>query len=139
MFICDISVFNKYGKQKLDEILHPLNLDWREMVVLLLLEQIPGMVQTRLVPFLQTDKGNVTKILQTMEKKGLLYRESDVSDQRNKVCSLTKTGRALLPSVRQGMNDWEEFCYQGITEEELAVFRSVGKSITRNLVGDWES
>ena len=139
MFICDISVFNKYGKQKLDESLRPMNMDWHELVVLMVLEQLPGISQSRLVPFLQTDKANVTKILQIMEKKGLLFRETDPSDQRNKVCKLTEEGMGFLPSVHQAMSDWEKLCYQGISEEELALFRKVGKTITKNLVGEWES
>ena len=35
MFICDISIFNKYGKQKLDKMLSPMKIDWRELVVML--------------------------------------------------------------------------------------------------------
>ena len=60
MFICDISVFNKYGKQRLDEMLSSLQIDWRGLVIMLVLEQVPGISQTRLSPFLQTDKANLT-------------------------------------------------------------------------------
>lgn len=71
MFICDISVLNKYGKQKIDDMLIKYNIDWRIMVVILVMDQIPGVSQARLIPFLQTDKGNVTRIIQCMEKKEL--------------------------------------------------------------------
>ena len=40
MFICDISVFNKFGKQKLDEMLIPFDIDWRTLVVILVSEQV---------------------------------------------------------------------------------------------------
>ena len=70
MFICDISILNKYGKEKIDDMLIKFNIDWRVMVVLLVTEQIPGVSQVRLTPFMQTDKGNVTRILQSMEKGG---------------------------------------------------------------------
>uniref|UniRef100_UPI00289A622D hypothetical protein n=1 Tax=Proteiniclasticum sp. TaxID=2053595 RepID=UPI00289A622D len=69
MFICTISVFHKYGKQILDEMLQPLQLDWRSMVVLLVVDQVPGISQRRLIPFLQTDKANVAKLLKEMEEK----------------------------------------------------------------------
>lgn len=52
MFICDISVLNKYGKQKLDEMLIPFNIDWRILVVILVNEQIPGISAVKLIPFM---------------------------------------------------------------------------------------
>ena len=51
MFICTISVFHKYGKQILDEMLQPLHLDWRSMVVLLVVDQVPGISQGDSSPF----------------------------------------------------------------------------------------
>ena len=52
MFICNISILNKYGKQVLDELLQDLAIDWRELVVMLVLEKMPGTSQSRLIPFL---------------------------------------------------------------------------------------
>jgi DNA-binding MarR family transcriptional regulator len=138
MFICDISVFNKFGKQKLDEMLCPLKIDWRELVVILVIEQVPGITQARLIPFLQTDKANVTKLLQLMEKKGLIRRETDESDQRNKVCLLTNQGNALTPKLHEVLNLWEEACFHGITKDELLQFRRINEIITKNLVKEWK-
>ncbi len=136
MFICDISVFNKYGKQKLDELLSPQKLNWRELVVLLVIERIPGITQALLNPFLQTDKANVTKLLQTMEKKGLIKRVSDEQDKRNKVCTLTLAGTRLLPNMHEILIHWESACFQGLDDDELASYRRINEKITRNLLGD---
>lgn len=136
MFICDISVFNKYGKQKLDEMLCPLKIDWRELVVILLIEQVPGITQARLIPFLQTDKANVTKLLQSMEKKGLIRREVDEGDQRNKICNLTNQGSMLIPHLHEVLDLWESACFQGISKDELLQFRRINEIITSNLVTD---
>lgn len=87
MFICTISVFHKYGKQILDEMLQPLQLDWRSMVVLLVVDQVPGISQGRLIPFLQTDKANVAKLLKEMEEKDLLERREEEGDLRIKKLS----------------------------------------------------
>lgn len=138
MFICDISVFNKYGKQKLDEMLCPLKIDWRELVVMFLIEQVPGITQARLIPFLQTDKANVTKLLQSMEKKGLIRREPDEGDQRNKICHLTNHGNTLTPHLHEILDQWESACFQGITKDELLQFRRINKIITNNLFKGWK-
>lgn len=136
MFICDISIHNKYGKQMLDDFLRPLLVDWRELVVILVIEQIPGITQTRLIPFLQTDKANVTKLLQVMERKDLIKRGAAGSDQRNKVCFLTGSGEKIIPDLRLKLKLWEAACFQGVSPEELASYKRVGKIIAQNLVNE---
>jgi DNA-binding MarR family transcriptional regulator len=139
MFICDISIFNKYGKQKLDKMLSPMKIDWRELVVMLVIEQLPGITQARLTPFLQTDKANVTKLLQAMEKKNLIIREVDDQDQRNKICNLTKQGKELTPRLRKTLVDWEEACFQGVSKGDLEQYRRISDIITRNIVQEWKA
>ena len=136
MFICDISVFNKYGKQKLDEMLLPLKIDWRELIVMLVIGEMREITQARLAPFLQTDKANVTKMLQTMEKKGLIRREADGVDQRNKVCTLTSQGEGMVPQLRKILDLWEESCFQGIDKDELLIFRRIAETITQRLMNN---
>lgn len=138
MFICDISVFNRYGKQRLDEMLRPLEVDWHMLVALLLMNQAPGISQVRLSPFLQTDKANITKLLQTLEKKGLIRRETDETDQRNKVCYLTEDGSALTPQLYGILGRWEKACFDGINTDDLLRFQRVSERITQNLVKQWD-
>lgn len=136
MFICDISIFNKYGKQKLDEMLYALKIDWRELVVMLVIEQVPGISQTRLIPFLQTDRANVTKLLQEMEKKELIRRETDETDKRNKVCYLTNQGNKLTPHLHEVLDLWEASCFKGLNKYEILQFQKINEIITQNLIND---
>lgn len=134
MFICDISVYNRYGKQTLDEELEKIGLKWHDLVLLLVTGQVPGIEQSRLIPFLQTDKANVTKLIQKMEQTGYLYREQNKEDKRNKKVFLTKKGTELLPELYHVMNTWEENCFAGIDPTELEVFQKVGNQITKNIM-----
>ena len=134
MFICDISIWDRYGKLLLDERLLPCNVDWREMVIILAIERIPGVTQTRLTPFLQTDKANVTKIIQTLEAKGLIFRTQDPSDHRNKLCHHTDQGRALLPELHRLMADWTAECFADIEHDDLQVFQQVSHQLTENMI-----
>ena len=139
MFICDISVLNRYGKQRLDEMLKPMELDWHMLAALLVIEQLPGVSQTRLSPFLQTDKANITKMLQVMEKKDLIRREMDGSDQRNKACYLTDEGRNKVPQLQEALESWEAACFKGISEEDLLIYRKTSEIISRNLLREWKT
>jgi DNA-binding MarR family transcriptional regulator len=134
MFICDISILNRYGKQLLDDTLLPVGLDWRELVTLLVIEQLPGIAQARLIPFLQTDKANVTKLLQQMEEKKLMTRETNPLDRRNKSCHLTKEGHMLLPRLHEAMSLWEDTSLQGLDANERALYGEFNKRIIRNLM-----
>ncbi len=133
MLICEISALNKYGKQLLDSMLAGLSVDWRELVVMLVIEKVPGISQTRLIPFLQTDKANVTKALQAMERKGLIGRETDPNDQRNKVCRLTVPGAALTPRLHEILSGWEAACFKGLSPEDLSAFHRISGVIIKNL------
>ena len=134
MFICDISVLNRYGKQFLDESLQPIGVDWRELVTLMVIEQIPGIAQARLIPFLQTDKANVTKHLQNMENKGLISRKTNQNDRRNKSCHLTNKGLCLLPRLHEAMSNWEDNCLLGLTSDERILYDSLNQKIILNLI-----
>ncbi|MFB0958859.1 MAG: MarR family transcriptional regulator [Clostridiaceae bacterium] len=137
MFICDISVFNRYGKIKLDQMLAPVSLDWRQLVVLFVLEQRPGISQAKLKPFLQTDKANVTKLLQAMEHEKLIHRTPDEKDQRNKLCFLTEAGEEQLPALHRILSEWESACFAGLTAAEREELERLNAIIIKNLVGEW--
>ncbi len=138
MFICDISVLNKYGKQKLNDMLIKFDIDWHILVIILVIEQIPGISQARLTPFIQTDKGNVTRILQSIEERGIIYRKSDAVDHRNKLCFLTEESLKLLPELKLVLKQWEEECFFGLTEEESNYYKKINEIITKNLVDEWK-
>lgn len=136
MFICTISVFNRYGKQLLDDMLQPYSLDWRDLVAILVLEQIPGASQSRLIPFLQTDKANVTKILKALEEKELINRKVNPQDKRNRACSLTEQGQSLAPKLYKVLQEWEAICFQGIPEAEVEQFKATSEKITKTMMAD---
>lgn len=69
MLICEISLFNKIGKDKLNEMLKIKSLDWRDLVSILVTDYFSSTTQIALMPYLQTDKGNVTKNLNVLEKE----------------------------------------------------------------------
>lgn len=135
MFICDISVLNKFGKQRLDELLAPLHTNWREMIVLMVLEYAPGCSQSYLSAYLQMDKGNITKLINRMAAAGLIERQVDTSDKRNNKLYLKEKGLALLPAFHLTMQEWERKCYSGFSEEELAEYNRLTGIIVKHLMG----
>lgn len=130
--ICDISVTHKYGKQALDLLLAPHGVCWQEMVVLMVLEDAPDAPQSLLGALLQTDKGNVTKLLIRMEAKGLLLRQPSKEDRRRIRNALSVPGAQLVPALHQALAAWEAVCYAGLSQEEQRIFNKASQTIIEN-------
>lgn len=134
MLICDISILHKAGKGALDEGLAPTGFDWKEMVVLMVLEQMDGSAPSFIRQFLQMDKGNVTKLLNAMEGNGYIRKAICDSDRRSKHIFLDEKGRAALPALHDAMAAWENRCYAGFSESEIAIHKQYNRKMMENLV-----
>lgn len=132
MLICDISTTHKYGKMALDTMLSPFAITWQELVVLLAFDQSFDTPQTLLSVLLQTDKENVSKLLQRMEEKHLLLRQSDLKDKRRKTYVLSPKAIEIIPLLKQTMQEWEDLCFNGLSSEEINLFINVSKVVLDN-------
>lgn len=132
MLICDISTTHKYGKLALDLLLAPHQLCWQEMVVLMVFDETPEAPQSLLSLMLQTDKGNVTRLLTRMEEKGLLIRDINQQDNRRRNNTLSPKGARLIPTLHQVLDTWEAACFSGLTLEEQRIFFKASQTIIRN-------
>ncbi|MEA4811300.1 MAG: MarR family transcriptional regulator [Anaerolineaceae bacterium] len=134
MLICDISVINKFGKLSLGRSLAPLGLNWQEMIVILVIEQMPGANQDFLEPFLQTDKGNITKLIKKMETSALLFKRPNESDRRNLQLFLTEKSQALLPVLKALLENWEEACLKGLSHQERSLLKTLNARVIENMI-----
>lgn len=132
LLICDLSMLHKYGKQALDSHLSDLGFNWQEMAVMMALQSDPSTDQTLLSRLLQTDKGNITKLLGRMEEKKLIARTADPEDSRRKIILLTQSGAALLPSLHEAMGRWEQACFRGLTPRQIKDFAQICGLIIAN-------
>jgi DNA-binding MarR family transcriptional regulator len=139
VLICDLSLLHKYGKLALDSELKSLGFNWQEMVVMMVLERMPGADQTLLSKLLQTDKGNVTRLLNQMEGKGLLMRQITKEDSRRKAIHLTAQGEAHLLPLHQAMSNWEAACLRGLSREQVLKFEETSALIISNILENTNS
>ena len=68
-----------------------------------------------------------------MEKAGFVERRPDPRDERLSRVYLTSAGRDIRSSVEDVWRAFEEQAFAGLTEEELAVFRSLLLHICQNI------
>ena len=78
-------------------------------------------------------RSTMTSILQLMEKKGLIVKESVPTDARLKKLILTPTALDIQERMRREIASLEEQMRSGISEEELATFLAIAEKIGHNL------
>lgn len=78
-------------------------------------------------------RSTMTSILQLMEKKGLIVKESVASDARLKKLILTPTAVDIQERMGRQIGRLEEQMCQGLSDEELATFLAVAEKIGNNL------
>lgn len=68
-------------------------------LLLKLVYEFPGSTQTQLSEALHKDKTTITRMIDTLEKKGRLYRESSVEDRRVYKIYVTKETRQNVEEI----------------------------------------
>jgi MarR family transcriptional regulator, organic hydroperoxide resistance regulator len=98
---------------------HGLELTPEQWIVLVQLWKKDGQSQSLLSELTLRDRPTMSRILDTMEKSGLVERVVDEQDARSRLVKLTRRGRTLqeklVPVAKQLVNRLE----QGIAESDL--------------------
>ncbi|HJV46489.1 MAG TPA: MarR family transcriptional regulator [Bacillota bacterium] len=92
-----------------------------------------GISQKTLACRVEKDQTNVTRILDQLERKGLVERKPNAEDRRSFLTYVTKEGRELserlVPIEAQCMKEAEK----GLTEEDLTRLKQILKRISQNI------
>ncbi|MCI8796721.1 MAG: MarR family transcriptional regulator, partial [Dorea sp.] len=77
---------------------------------------------------------SMTVALRKLEERGYIRKEQDEKDQRIVLIRLSEKGRECIESLKGIMSDMEEVLYQGITPEEMMLFRRLVLEMRENLL-----
>jgi len=89
-------------EQKLSRLLLPYNLSPVKMNALLMIKHVggkAGLAQVEIGKRMIVTAGNVTRLIDRMEKDGLVERVAQANDRRVKSIKITKKGSELLDAV----------------------------------------
>lgn len=104
----------------------------QEMVLLQLWQQ-DGVTQKELGQKLCVEAPTVTRMLQRMQRCGLIERRADPDDRRVSRVYLTERSSALEPPVKEGWTGLEEHLLAGITAEEQLLLHGLLSKMLDNL------
>ena len=97
--------------------------------VLLNINSEEGTPATKIAPLMGLEARSLTRILKTMEQKGLVRREADVSDKRLVRIFLTKEGKAKKDKAREVVLLFNNTVREHVPIEKLNVFFEVLRAI----------
>lgn len=103
--------------------------------VLLNIDQELGTPATKIAPLLGLETRSLTRILRSMEEKGLIYKQADTQDKRSVRIFLTELGLEKKEVSRQTVRHFNLKAREKIPQAQLDVFFKVASQITGMIEG----
>lgn len=93
--------------------------------VLININSKEGTPATKIAPMIGLETRSLTRMLKTMEEKGLIYKKQDPSDKRSVRIFLTEEGKRKKEASVKTIKEFNEQVREVISEEELQNFFQV--------------
>lgn len=90
-----------------------------------------GIPVTKIAPLMGIEPTSLSRLIKTMENKGLIYREKDEIDRRVVKLYLTKKGLELKKISKNMVVDYNKSIYDEIGKEEMENFLNTMEKIRK--------
>lgn len=101
--------------------------------VLLSIDMENGTPSTRLGPQMGMEPRSLTRILKSMEERGLIFKKANKNDRRVVHIHLTDSGKEKREIARQTVLNFNNLIYEKIPQSKLDVFFDVMKKVNQIL------
>jgi MarR family transcriptional regulator, organic hydroperoxide resistance regulator len=99
-----------------------------------------GTPATKIAPLMGLEARSLTRLLKSMEEKGLIYRKADKTDKRSVRILLTKEGKKMKEKSRETVLRFNEAVREEISSQKLDVFidvvQSINQLVEKNIIYD---
>lgn len=102
-----------------------LDLTQKQVSVLWLINDHPGVAQTDLAERLRMDRATMMGIVNRLEKRGFLLRGRSTRDRRRQALFLTPKGDAILAEARAAIFEHEKWLKSRFTAREVRTLMSL--------------
>ncbi len=122
---------NRLGKN-----LSEFNVTSEQWSVLASLWKNDGQTQQELADAANKNKASITHLIDNLEKRNLVYRQSDEDDRRNNFILLTEEGKNLKESLSKIVKKTTKEITSGIDKKDLKTSKKVLKKMIDNLIAE---
>lgn len=102
--------------------------------VLINIDSEKGTPATKIAPLLGLEARSLTRMLKSLEEKGMIYKQQDPNDRRSVRIFLTESGKHKKEISRRVVKEFNKKIRDQIPEDQLNVFFNVIRQI--NLIID---
>jgi DNA-binding MarR family transcriptional regulator len=102
--------------------------------VLLNIHSEEGTPATKIAPLMGMESRSLTRMLKSMEEKGLIYKQKDKLDRRSVSIFLTDEGKRRKEISRQTVRVFNEKMRSILPEKDLEAFFRVMATVNQNIV-----
>ncbi|MCZ2443484.1 MAG: MarR family transcriptional regulator, partial [Flavobacteriales bacterium] len=99
--------------------------------VLLNIDSQNGIPATKIAPLLGMEPRSLSRMLKTLEEKGLIYRQSDNKDKRLVRIFLTEDGKEKKDIAKQTVKQFNHVVQQAVSKDKLSNFFDVIADLQR--------
>lgn len=110
-----------------------IEINIEEWIALAFLNRYDDKNQQQLGSLLMQDKTAVTRLVDLMERNGLVRRKIDPKDKRNKIILLTNEGRELYEKIVPYVEKTIDQANKGINDADLELVKSTLIKMNSNL------
>ncbi|GAB4252143.1 MAG: MarR family winged helix-turn-helix transcriptional regulator [Saprospiraceae bacterium] len=115
-----------------------MDLTREQLIFLKFLMEKDGRMQNELAVITERDKASLTRLVSTLERKGLVERRTDEQDRRINRIYLTETGRQTMEEAVPVIREIIENVQKDISEEEIKSAIETIKKVQENLGMEFE-
>ena len=94
------------------------------------------MSQQQIADTILKDKNSVVKLIDGLEKKGLVKRIANIDDRRQNLIEITQSGKEIEQNVKNIAINAVEMTICDIPKDEMVVFIKVLKKMAQNINND---
>ncbi len=122
-------IFNKHGFNLTPEQFLVMDTLWDEGVL----------SQQEIADIIVKDKNSVTKLIDALEKKGLVFRMTDDQDRRLNKIHLTEQAKSLKDEITEVAINSTNNIIKDIPKEDLVAFIKVLNKMSENILSEEEA
>ena len=130
-----ISILHNQKNSYMNVQLKEIGLSHGQAIALKIIYEENNIKQEDLNKRLQIDKSAVTRILKTLEEKGLIVKTRCEDDKRNQHIVLTNEGKKMYPSIKQIVLQTSNEMLEGIDENQQKQLEELLLKMKKNLEG----
>lgn len=110
-----------------------LDLTYEMVQVLAVLWRKGDINQQEIADRVQKNKASLTSLLDNLAKRNLIFRNEDPNDRRNKIISLTATGKEYEKQLQPLLNEIYQILEEDLSKEEIRKMTTSLKKMELNL------